>query len=310
MEIVKQELSENRNCVIYVEYSQSEETNVLPRLEDIIQKQLNLSKDEVISMKAGFPNAKRRERWMHEKAREGMKVMLCNPRLCETGLDFCWTENGKVYNYPTLVFYQCGYSLFIIWQAAGRSWRLNQREECRTYYLAYEGTVQQAILQVLGEKKAATAAIQGHFSADGLAAMAHGVDTQMRIAQIMSEMDQESGNRLQEMFDVVTGSEDETFGSCRKMCLFDELIEIIQDTPDRASELFEQLSGGLFQVLGQDDSGSITGLDSVFCQIYNDLTCEEPDFYETQKKRKRKEKNMKVVLYSDKERKRRNQCLV
>ena len=96
-------------------------------------------------------------------------------------------------------------------EAAGRSWRLNQREECRTYYLAYEKTVQQAILQVLGEKKAATAAIQGRFSVEGLAAMAKGMNTQVRLAQIMSKMDMETGNRLQEMFDAITGEINESY---------------------------------------------------------------------------------------------------
>ena len=234
LEILKKELQEGRNCVVYAEYTQSDPTNVLPRLSKLIKEQCGLSEQEVVVMKAGNPQAIKREHWMHEKAREGMKVLLCNPRLCETGLDFCWDYQGTTYNFPTLLFYQCGYSLFVVWQAAGRSWRLNQREECRTYYLACQGTVQQAILQVLGEKKSATAAIQGRFSADGLSVMAKGVDTQVRIAQIMNEMDTESGNRLQEMFDVIMNpNEGGTYGNCQKMKLFEEIIKKASEDPEQ-----------------------------------------------------------------------------
>lgn len=252
LKIVRQELKEGRNCVIYAEYSQSETTNVLPRLKEILMEHLELKTDEVVIMRADTPKASQREKWMHEKAESGMRIMLCNPRLCETGLDFCWKENGRIYNYPTLVFYQCGYSLFIIWQAAGRSWRLNQREECRTFYLAYENTVQQAILQVLGEKKAATAAIQGHFSADGLAAVARGVDTQMRIAQIMSEMDESSGNKLQQMFDAIIDESKSTYGNCRKMKLFKELVAAAENMAKEQPGLFESFgAGNIFEVFDQ-----------------------------------------------------------
>ena len=229
VDIVSQELKEGRNCVIYAEYTQSDTTNVLPRLHEILVKNCDLRQDEVVIMRANYPSAAAREDWMHKRAEEGMKVMLCNPRLCETGLDFCWEEHDVIYNYPTLIFYQSGYSLFVMWQAAGRAWRLNQREECRTYYLGYERTVQQAILQVLGEKKAATSAIQGRFSADGLAAMARGVDTQVRIAQIMSEMDHQTGNKLQEMFDVITGEKDTTFGDEQTMMLFGEIVAKVEE---------------------------------------------------------------------------------
>ena len=238
MDILKEELSQGRNCVVYAEYTQSDATNVLPRLQSLILKHCNLEPHEVVAMRASYPSASAREKWMHEKAKEGMKVMLCNPRLTETGLDFCWKEMGVTYNYPTLIFYQSGYSLFVMWQAAGRAWRLNQREECRTYYLGYEMTVQQAILQVLGEKKAATAAIQGKFSADGLAAMAQGVDTQVRIAQIMSEMDEHTGNRLQEMFDVITGDVEDIYSDEQTMYLFSEIIE-------KAEEVSENLGIGV-----------------------------------------------------------------
>ena len=120
-----------------------------------------------------------------------------------TLLDFRFKENGKTYNYPTIIFYQMGYSLFTIWQASRRHYRLNQTEECRTYYMAYEGTVQQAVIGLVAEKMSATSAIQGKFSAEGISAMAQGVDVKVRLAQALSQNDTTTGSGLQEMFDVL-----------------------------------------------------------------------------------------------------------
>lgn len=275
VDLVRKELSENRNCVIYAEYTASDTTNVLPRLKSLLMKQLGLGEEEVVALRSSSPSAEKRERWMHDRAARGMKVMICNPRLCETGLDFCWKEKGKIYNYPTLIFYQCGYSLFTEWQAAGRSWRLNQREECRTYYLAYAGTVQQAILQVLGEKKAAASAIQGKFSADGLASMAKGVDTQLRIAQIMKEMDDDSGNRLQEMFDVISDKKDDSeYGSCQKMKLLNEIVNMVEEKPELVGEhpdLFKNLlSSDFFGVMNSKNAEAAMNINSLFSSLLMD----------------------------------------
>lgn len=303
IEIVRQELSEGRNCAIYAEYTSSEETNILPRLSQILKEHLQLSDNEVIEMRATSPSAAKREQWMHKRAGQGMKVMICNPRLCETGLDFCWVEKGTVYNYPTLIFYQCGYSLFTVWQAAGRSWRLNQREECRTYYLAYAGTVQQAILQVLGEKKSATSAIQGRFSADGLSAMAKGVDTQVRIAQIMNEMDHDSGNRLQEMFDVISDSkEDSEYGSCKKMKLLDEIIKMVEKEPDllekHANIFSDFMSFGMFEQSKNDLTA--LNLNSLMGNIAMFGKQDSGNFKDTpKKKRKKKESGQYYSLFEE-----------
>ena len=295
IDIVKQELSEGRNCVIYAEYTQSEATNVLPRLQELILKHCNLQKNEVVVMRASYPSSAAREAWMHARAKEGMKVMLCNPRLCETGLDFCWMEKSITYNYPTLIFYQSGYSLFIMWQAAGRAWRLNQREECRTYYLAYEMTVQQAILQVLGEKKAATSAIQGRFSADGLAAMAKGVDTQVRIAQIMSEMDEQTGNKLQEMFDVITGEVEDTFGDEQTMLMFSELIERVEEVRENlgieAYSLFDLFSSFTEDTKEEDlFDMSMFSMMSQFNDFISNIDVDDTVVNTTPKKKKRRAK--------------------
>ncbi len=304
VELVGKELSENRNCVIYAEYTASDTTNVLPRLKSLLMKQLGLGEEEVVTLRSSSPSAEKRERWMHDRAARGMKVMICNPRLCETGLDFCWKEKGKIYNYPTLIFYQCGYSLFTEWQAAGRSWRLNQREECRTYYLAYSGTVQQAILQVLGEKKAAASAIQGKFSADGLASMAKGVDTQLRIAQIMKEMDDDSGNRLQEMFDVISDKKDDSeYGSCQKMKLLNEIINMVDEKPELVNQhqdLFKSLmSFDFFGAMDNKKAETALNINALFSRMILSNQASAVSPLPPKKKRRRKSDSGNYSLFDD-----------
>lgn len=148
-----------------------------------------------------------------------------------TLLDFCFKQDGIVYNYPTLIFYQLGYSLFTIWQASRRHYRLNQREECRTYYMAITGTTQQAVIGLIAQKMAATSAIQGKFSVEGLSAMAQGVDVKLKLAQALSNMDEQNGANLQEMFDVLQHDDDndEMYGKYRMMLTFEELVGNVYD---------------------------------------------------------------------------------
>ena len=45
-----------------------------------------------------------------------------------------------------------GNSLFTVWQASRRHYRMNQTMECRTYYMAYEGTAQAKVIELIAEK--------------------------------------------------------------------------------------------------------------------------------------------------------------
>lgn len=209
-EIVDRELSEGRNCVVYVEFTGKAESCVTHRLKEVLSKKCSLKASEIAILESSNPPAKEREAWMHRKAeKDGVKVFITNPKCVETGLDFIWEADGKVYNFPTLIFYQLGYSLFTIWQASRRAYRLIQKEECRTYYMAYEGTLQEMAIQLIAEKQVATAAIQGKFSAEGLSAMANGVDSRVRLAQALADKGKASDN-LQQMFDTIGKSGNNT----------------------------------------------------------------------------------------------------
>lgn len=225
IEIVNKELSENRNCIIYAEFTGKPETCVSYRIKSLLEHYCGLQgKVEVIE--SSYPASSEREEWMHKKAAEGIRVFITNPRNVETGLDFCFIYQNKLYNYPTLIFYQLGYSLFTIWQSSRRHYRLNQKIECRTYYMAVNHTIQKEVISLIAEKMAATAAIQGKFSTEGLTALANGVDVKLKLAQALASMDDSSGANLQGMFDAINQNvdDDPLFNNYRPMLTLEELL--------------------------------------------------------------------------------------
>lgn len=244
VKIIRQELEEGRGCAVFAEFTGKEETNVTARLQEIIKRECGLSENEVVILKSSSPAATKREEWMHGKAEEGMKVFICNPECVATGLDFCWVnKKGVMFNYPTIVFYQMGTSLFTIAQASRRAWRLNQTQECRVYYMGIKGTKQQALIQLIAEKSSANGVMEGRFSVDGLAAMAEGIDVDVRLAQIMSEMDETSVDDLQGMFDVVNSrkeNDESAYGAYRKMLTYRELMG--SDARSFKADIFDVLS--------------------------------------------------------------------
>lgn len=202
-ELVTQELSENRNVVVYCEYTGKGEANTTYRLKEILQKNCGLSDREVEILESGHPAAEEREEWMHERASKGVRVFITNPKCVKTGLDFLFFYRNIMYNFPTIIFYQYSYDLFTMWQASRRHYRLNQILECRTFYLLSSHTIQVDALEMVASKQVATSAIQGHFSSEGLCAMAQGVDPRIKLAQAAAEKSPEQIKGLKSMFDVL-----------------------------------------------------------------------------------------------------------
>ena len=70
--------------------------------------------------------------------------MLVNPKLIETGLDLIM--------FSDLVFYEVTTSLYTLWQAMRRVWRLGQNKEVNVTFLAYANTMESEILRRMGWK--------------------------------------------------------------------------------------------------------------------------------------------------------------
>jgi hypothetical protein len=165
---------------VWVYAQMTQKRNVTVRLKTILEahglKVGVLRSDDV--------DPKEREDWIAKHGRE-FDVMICHPKLVSTGLDLFSKVQGG-HNYNTIVFYQTGYNLFDMRQAARRSWRIGQPRDCYIYYLYYEGTMQHRAMSLMSKKMAAAHALEGEFSEDGLAAMAGEDNMQMALAKSLA----------------------------------------------------------------------------------------------------------------------------
>jgi hypothetical protein len=156
VEEVKAELGQGRRCQIYAVYTQKRD--VTQRLKNILSREG--IRVEVLTT-AVPPEA--REAWYERQVKAGMQVCVAHPRLVATGLDLL--------QFPTLLFYESGYSIYVLRQASRRSWRIGQKQPVRVKYMAYAGTMQENCLRLMGKKLLVSLAMEGKFANHGLQAL-------------------------------------------------------------------------------------------------------------------------------------------
>jgi hypothetical protein len=153
IEEVKKELAEGRRCQIYAVYTLKHDVTV--RLERILARE----GIHTAVLRRNIPTDKR-EAWYARRVKEGVQVVIAHPRLVETGLDLL--------DFPTLIFYESGYSLHTLRQASRRSWRIGQRRPVHVKFFCYEGTMQTACLRLMGKKLLVALTMEGKFAGEGL----------------------------------------------------------------------------------------------------------------------------------------------
>ena len=117
-----------------------------------------------------------REEWVQHQLSKGLQILITNPSLVETGLDF----NA----FTTLIFYSMGNKLFTLRQASRRSWRINQLAPAVKVYMPYyKHTMQHKALKLMASKLAAAGMIEGNFSEEGLSAMSEIQDMTTQMAK-------------------------------------------------------------------------------------------------------------------------------
>jgi hypothetical protein len=166
---------------VWVYAQMTQKRNVTHRLKALLER-YGL---KVGIMRSGDVDPKEREDWIAKHGRE-FDVMICHPKLVSTGLDL-FSKHPGGHNYNCIVFYQTGYNLFDMRQAARRAWRIGQPNDCFVYYLYYGETMQQRAMSLMSKKMAAAHALEGEFSAEGLAAMAGEDNLQMALAKSLAQ---------------------------------------------------------------------------------------------------------------------------
>jgi hypothetical protein len=145
VEIVQAELQQKRRCAVYPQFT---------GVHDVRPKLLKLMTDAGIKALVMPDTVKpeAREDWIEKR------VM--------TGLDLI--------QFPSLIWYGVGYSTHVLRQASARARRPTQTLPCKVFFLYYAATIQEQALGLMGEKEAASQALEGTFDTNALRAMMNG----------------------------------------------------------------------------------------------------------------------------------------
>jgi len=162
LEILRQEKEQGRQSWVFCVY-----TSTHPVLERIAKVIADAGFSVKVLDAAKVPT-RHRSKWIADNAR-GIDVIISHPQPVRTGLTL-FDAMGN-HNFPSLLFYETGYDLFTLRQASRRSWRIGQKHPCRVYYLYYRETMQARAMALMAQKLDASLALEGQFSAEGLAAL-------------------------------------------------------------------------------------------------------------------------------------------
>jgi hypothetical protein len=136
--IVQANIAAGRKTLVFLE--QTAERDIRPRTEQMLRKLCPKARVGMLSSKI---KPAKRERWIENNA-GGLDVLLVNPKLVETGLDLVMFND--------IVFFEITYSLYTLWQAMRRVWRLGQAKPVKTTFMAYFGTAEYEALSIMGTK--------------------------------------------------------------------------------------------------------------------------------------------------------------
>ncbi|MXY43550.1 MAG: hypothetical protein F4Y50_05770 [Dehalococcoidia bacterium] len=141
----------------------------------------------VAVMKADAVPPERREAWVAKRVEEGVDVLVCHPRLVQTGLDLV--------EFPTICWYETDYSVYTMRQASRRSWRIGQREPVQVVFMAYRNTLQADALKLVAQKLQSSLAVEGELPEDGLAAYGDdGDDLMLALARKVVAGEEDAGS--------------------------------------------------------------------------------------------------------------------
>ena len=156
VDLVAAERLEGRRVLVYVTHTGTRD--ITGRMEDILTRH----GFRVAVMKADAVAPERREAWVADRVKEGIDVMICHPRLVQTGLDLI--------DFPTLCWFETDYSVYVMRQASRRSWRIGQTRPVKVVFMAYRNTLQADALKLVAKKLQSSLAVEGELPEDGLAA--------------------------------------------------------------------------------------------------------------------------------------------
>ena len=188
IDLVAAERLEGRRVLVYVTHTGTRD--VTERMDEILSRH----GFRVAVMKADAVAPDKREKWIADRVKQGLDVLTCHPRLVQTGLDLI--------DFPTLVWGEVDYSVYVMRQASRRSWRIGLIRPVKVVYMSYKNTLQADALKLVAKKLQSSLAVEGELPENGLAAFGdEGDDLMMALARkIVSGEDKDDTATVEEVF--------------------------------------------------------------------------------------------------------------
>ena len=196
-DLVAAERMSGRRVLVYATHTGTRD--ITERMDDILTRH----GFRVAVMKADAVAPDRREAWVADKVKQGIDVMICHPRLVQTGLDLI--------DFPTICWFETDYSVYVSRQASRRSWRIGQTRPVKVVFMAYRNTLQADALKLVAKKMQSSLAVEGELPEDGLAAYGDdGDDMMMALARkIVSGEEEDEAETMEEVFAAARDAESE-----------------------------------------------------------------------------------------------------
>ena len=187
IDMVAAERMAGRRVLVYVTHTGTRD--ITGRMDDILTRH----GFRVAVMKADAVAPDRREAWVADRVAEGIDVLICHPRLVQTGLDLV--------EFPTIAWYETDYSVYTMRQASRRSWRIGQTLPVRVVFMSYRSTLQAEALKLVAKKLQSSLAVEGELPEDGLAAYGDdGDDLMMALARKIVGGEEDGAETVEEVF--------------------------------------------------------------------------------------------------------------
>ena len=189
IDLVAAERMEGRRVLVYVTHTGTRD--ITGRMDDILTRH----GFRVAVMKADAVAPNKREKWVADRVKEGIDVLICHPRLVQTGLDLI--------DFPTIVWDEIDYSVYVMRQASRRSWRIGQTRPVKVVFMSYKNTLQADALKLVAKKLQSSLAVEGELPEDGLAAFGDdGDDMMMALARkiVSGEEEDDEAETVEEVF--------------------------------------------------------------------------------------------------------------
>ena len=188
IDLVAAERMAGRRVLVYVTHTGTRD--ITGRMDDILTRH----GFRTAVMKADAVTPDKREKWIADRVKQGLDVLICHPRLVQTGLDLI--------DFPTLVWGEVDYSVYVMRQASRRSWRIGQTRPVKVVFMSYKNTLQADALKLVAKKLQSSLAVEGELPEDGLAAFGDdGDDLMMALARkIVSGEEDSDAETVEEVF--------------------------------------------------------------------------------------------------------------